>query len=616
MTRPRASVVSSPSRGRSSAGRAPPCQGGCRRFESDRPLQLTTPRRVDPAGRRRFRVEAFPWPRARSHAGPAKIPVKTGRVVLLLLVAAGRAASQWHGRNEFGDGSGDAVERRDAEHVAPPLAGDEATATRRAHGSGSDARRRRTGGSDRCPSRRRGADRGTGRGVASAETAVEPVATYAGEMPTGWHEAPPAQRPHAIRPPRPRGPSVGPGGSSGGVGPTGHWSRFPPAGPAAGRRDAPRRGRRTSTGAPVPGADVYLGPPREPAGGGRLLRRPAEARRHGRARRADWHPIYPPGAAVLAANVANQLNGPRGLDARSSIPVLLVSRATVAARVQLPLDTGAFGTVSGRVVDEKERPIARAEIRCGFFRTYADAEGRFEAPHLPAGEQSLSARRNGYASGTVDGGRPARRDARGRDRPGLGRERGAAPRRPRAHGRRRGARRRDGLPDRRDADAGRSAPSRSGAEGEYVFEDLPERLRTTARPRPGRTSSGRATPPRTSAWRRGLTDARSTSACRRARCGCRFWLRDAGTGDPIDRCRIEVERLDDPEASPRGFTGSRPDGVFEHFYPAGRYRFAVEAPDRETQVVEADLAPPGGDVDLAVAVPLDRRARRVGHACA
>ena len=116
-------------------------------------------------------------------------------------------------------------------------------------------------------------------------------------------------------------------------------------------------------GVRIPGADVYLGP-RESLHG--------EAVSFGDLRKLGTTdaggellaPDLPAGAAVLAANVANQLNGPRGLDARASIPVLLLSRTWVRAEVRLPLDTGAFGAVSGRVVDERDRPVARAEIRC------------------------------------------------------------------------------------------------------------------------------------------------------------------------------------------------------------------------------------------------------------
>jgi hypothetical protein len=515
-------------------------------------------------------------------------------VVLLLIVLLGALVAVL-GRNEFGDGSGDAVERRDAEQVAPPLAGDEATLP-----TAADPGPTLAGDASGTSTRPSPSTVGNGKGLGPTdEDGVAIAATYTGEVPTGWHAAPPAQRPHAIRPPRPRGPAVGPGGSSGGVGPTGHWSRFPPAGPPRG--DATLHVEVVDEhGAPVPGADVYLGPP------GSLQ---AEAVSFGDLRRLGatdargdlTAPDLPAGAAVLAANVANLLNGPRGLDARSAIPVLLVSRAAVRGRVTLPLDTGAFGTVSGRVVDAKGRPIARAEIRCGFFRIFTDADGRFEAPHLPAGEQSVSARRSGYATGSaeVDVPRGGTREVEivltWAESGGL-----------RLEGRvltAEGA----GLADATvylidESGRGTLRSVTSGAEGRYVFEDLPERLRTTAlRVQAGKHREGYQST--TVELEGGLTDDALDIRLPPRQVRVRFWLRDAGTGAPIDRCRVEVERLDDPEASPRGFTGSRPDGVFEHFYPAGRYRFGVEAPDRETQVVEADLAPPGGDLDLAVAFP-------------
>ena len=524
-----------------------------------------------------------------------KIPVKTPRGVILLLIVLLGALVAVLGRSEFGDGSGNAVERRDAEHVVPPLAGRDATARASADPGptlAGDARDRATRPSNA------GATAAPDAGP-SAESAVGAVATYDGAIPSGWHEAPPAQRPHAIRPPRPRGPSVGPGGSSGGVGPTGHWSRFPPPGPPRG--DATLHVEVVDEhGAPVPGADVYLGPP------GSLQ---ADAVSFGDLRRLGdtdargelTAPDLPAGAAVLAANVANQLNGPRGLDARSSIPVLLVSRAAVRGRVTLPLDTGAFGAVSGRVVDAKQQPIARAEVRCGFFRIFADADGRFEVPHLPAGEQSVSARRNGYATGSaeVDVPRGGTREVEivlaWAESGGLcleGRVLSVE-----------GA----GLADATvylidESGRGTVRSVRTGANGDYRFEDLPERLRST----PLRIQAGALGgwyPPANVPLAEGLSDAWLDIRLPALQVRVRFRLRDAGTGAPIDRCRVEVERLDDPEASPRGFTCSGPADVYEHLYPAGRYRFGVEAPDRETQVVEADLTPPGGTVDLAVTFP-------------
>ena len=333
----------------------------------------------------------------------------------------------------------------------------------------------------------------------SGEPAGGAVATYAGAIPAGWREAPPAHRPHAIRPPRPRGPSVGPGGSSGGVGPTGHWSRFPPAGPPRG--DATLHVVVTDqTGARVAGAYVYLGPPAS-------LR--AEAVSFGDLRRLGTTdprgeltaPDLPAGAAVLAANVANQLNGPQGLDARSSIPVLLLSRAVVRAEVVLPLDTTAFGRLEGRVVDEQQRPMARAEIRCGFFQTWTDGEGRFEAPHLPSGPADPERPTQRLCNREPGRGRPAGRDPQRRDRPGLGGERQPRPRGPGPHGGRRRPPRRDALPDRRRRCAARSAPSprvrRVGTSSRISPSGCGPR-RCASRPE----STATATPPRPSSWRK------------------------------------------------------------------------------------------------------------------
>lgn len=517
------------------------------------------------------------------------------RNTLLLLLVALAALVVWQGLAHLGGESGDDVERARRDDAAPPLATEGTAST-----AGEDAGPTLTGSENdgtRAP--------GTAAGTAATETApwpdteVETVATYAGEVPAGWHEAPPAQRPHAIRPPRPRGPSVRPGGSTGGFGPTGHWSRFPP--PAPPRGDASILVVVTDEqGARVVGADVYLGPREslhEEAVSFGDLRKLGITDERGELRAPD----LPAGAAVLAANVGNQLNGPRGLDARSAIPVLLVSRATVRATVTLPLDQGAFGRVTGLVVDEQKRPVARAEIRCGFFRTYADAEGRFDAPHLPAGPQSLSARRSGYASETVDVDVP-RGGARNVEIVLAWAESGNLTLEGRvltAEG--------AGLEGATvylidEGGRGTLRSVHTDADGLYVLEALPERLQAT----PVRLQAGkfRAGYPATIVrLEEGIRDARLDFHLAPCQVQVRFVLRDAGTGEPVDRCRVEVERLDDPEASARGFTGRREDGIFEHFYPTGRYRFAVEAPDRETQKVEADLTPPGGQVDLAVEFP-------------
>jgi hypothetical protein len=425
------------------------------------------------------------------------------------------------------------------------------------------------------------------------------AAVYEGEVPDGWHEAPAAQRPHAIRPPRPRGPRMSPGGSSGGMGPTGHWSRFPPPPPPKGTA-ALHVIVLDEKGARVVGADVYLGP-RE------SLHQPAvsfgDLRKLGKTDASGelLVPDLPAGAAVVAGNLQNILNGPRGLDARSSVPVLLISRARVRATVRLPIDVAGFGSLAGRVVDAKERPVGRAEIRCGFVRVYADADGRFEMPAVHSGPQRVSALRSGYTPATVavDVPRGGRKEV---EIVLTFRESGTLHLEGRVLDAGGGPVEAATLYLIDEGGRGTLRSVKTDANGDYLFEDLPDRLRTS----PSRLQVDKfreGYPATIVRFESGITDTHLDVTLPPRRTKVRFVLRDAGNGEPITRCRIEPERLDDPSTNVRGFLGSDAEGVFERYFDAGHYRFTVEAPDHQTRTVEADLVEAGDVVELQVHLP-------------
>jgi len=521
------------------------------------------------------------------------------RLVLVLVVLLGGAVWALLDRRESSPTPGDAVERHEEDGAAPPLRREAEDA---ADASGTEA------AEDVGP--RLAGGGGPGASSAAEAAAPQPVedvgpdatddaaALFTGEVPPGWLEAPPAQRPHPIRPPGSRGPSLGGGSEPGGFGPTGHWTRFTPPPPPKGDA-AIRVTVLDSTGARVPGADVLLGP-RESLGEEAVsfgdLRKLGVTDPRGELLASD----LPAGAGVLAGNVANLLNGPRGLDMRSSIPVLLVDHATVRAVVRLPLDLGAYGRIAGRVVDEKGRAVARAEIRCDFFRAYADADGRFRLPQVPEGSRTVTAQHTGYATA---------RESVDVPRGGTAtveivlawRESGSLRLEGRVYDATGAA-----LPGATvylidEGGRGTLRTTTTDADGRYVFEDLPERLLSApVRVQADRFRDGyRAANVR---LEEGIHDPVLDLRLPPQQVRLRLRLREAGSGEPVTRCRVEVEPLDDAPTA-RGFLGSNAGGVFEHFFDAGRYRFRVEAPDRETQVVEADLSPPGGEVEVELRFP-------------
>ncbi|MHC5010953.1 MAG: carboxypeptidase regulatory-like domain-containing protein [Planctomycetota bacterium] len=400
-----------------------------------------------------------------------------------------------------------------------------------------------------------------------------------------------------MRPPgegRP-GTRFGPGRT--GPGPTGHWSRFPPPPPPRGTARL-RVEVVDAGGVAVPGADLYLAPPaflgREGVSFGDLRRLgPTDAA--GRLLATS----LPSGAAALAGNVDNRLNGPRGLDARSSVAVLLRSDAEVAVRLELPVDLGAYGAIEGRVVDTEGRPIVRAEVRTGYARTYADADGRFAFPRVPEGEQPLTVLRTGYRTErpTVEvpaGGRSEVEIVLGFAETGPlhleGRVLGPAG---------------ETVPGAQIylmvEGAGTLRSLRADGEGRYRIDALPERLAET----PVRVQAGdflRGYQPLTVELEEGIQDARLDIQLRVRLARLELHLTDAGSGEPITSMRATAEPLDDPDGRPKTFTGSSAEGVFDTMVPGGRYRLTVEAPDHETQSSEVEIH--AGDAPEIVAVRL------------
>ncbi len=196
--------------------------------------------------------------------------------------------------------------------------------------------------------------------------------------------------------PPPGGTALGKGG--GGMGPTGHWTRFslpPPRGPA-------RLSVRVldENGRPLSGTEVFLGPPG--AVGAKAvsfgdLRTLGATGPDGVLAVAD----LPAGAAAVLANHHDLGNGPRGLDGTPSVPVLLSEGEEARVVVRLPVDGNALGAVRGVVWDEQDRPIASAAVTTSFRRVWSDAGGRFTLEGLPAGPTNVSVGAVGRAGSRV-----------------------------------------------------------------------------------------------------------------------------------------------------------------------------------------------------------------------
>jgi len=447
-----------------------------------------------------------------------------------------------------------------------------------------------------------------GTGDESAEDTPPPGGITGGEIGEGSEtepssqvadipEVPPALKPNPRAPPPPR-PGRRPlgGGSRPPVGPTGLWERFPPLPPSG--RAAIRATVLDRDGKPVAGADVYLGPPGALGSSAVSF---GDLRKIGRtdATGTVLGEKLPEGAAALAANLGNLLNGRRGLDARTSVRVVLEAGKTVEGTVTLPFSQSEFGAVAGRVIGPDERPIRGAQVYVGYARAMTAADGTFRIENVRAGERSVTASRSGYrrAASTIvvkAGGATEAEIALGYREAGTldltGTVTGP-----------------DGEPvaDANvylivDTGAGRGTirSERADAQGRFSMPSLPERLaeadvriqanRTGYRPGNLRLPEGLKT-----------TEVDVRLPLRLVK--LTLVVRDAATGEPQTRCRFGAakEGRDRPVAA---FASRNAEGRYETWVEAGVHTFTIEAPDHDTLVSEVDVGAAGGEYEYVASL--------------
>jgi len=391
------------------------------------------------------------------------------------------------------------------------------------------------------------------------------------------------------RDPPPPDPKSRPLGKRPPFGPTGLWEKFPPAIP---------RGRATLTvrivgkdGLPLPGAEVWLGPPDirgEAAVSYAHLRKLGRADDRGRVTASK----LPSGRAAVAGNLTGLLNGPRGLDARTAIAVTLVDDETVRADLVLPFSASSFGRVTGVVRGPGGDPLRNAQVFVGYFRVRTDKAGAFEIPYLPAGDHTLSISRSGYRahgeSVTVETGETAEVDVTLTFREAGSITLGGTVTGPAG----------EPVPDATVyviaygvGSAGTIRSARTDEQGRYLMESLPDRLaKVKVRLQASRMGYHAANEVLEKGLRSGEVDLRLPVKLSKLR----LTVLDAVTRDPLTRCRFEARR-DGETRSSATFSSRSETGEYEKWIQAGKYTFLIEAPDHESQSVEVTIPDGGAD---------------------
>ena len=193
----------------------------------------------------------------------------------------------------------------------------------------------------------------------------------------GSDTAPKPRRRFSHVPPVRRSPFSLPSGprGGGGMGATGHWTRFTwrvvPEGDATLVVKV-----RDEEGEPIPEARVLIGLAEMIGKTGVSfgdIRRLGKTDENGELRVEE----LTAGSVALGADWKHFM-APNGFDARHAVPVTFPPDGEVQAEVTLPLRMSAMATVQGRITDPQGKPIPAAEVRMGSRVASTNRQGQYE----------------------------------------------------------------------------------------------------------------------------------------------------------------------------------------------------------------------------------------------
>jgi RNA polymerase sigma-70 factor (ECF subfamily) len=144
-----------------------------------------------------------------------------------------------------------------------------------------------------------------------------------------------------------------------------------------------------SESVPVPEADVYF----MRVGKWRSLTRKARTDENGEfsafGLAAGEYLVLPDFRNLLETEKGLDVSEAKKIDLRPGVPVR-------GLLFRLPFAMSDLGSLEGLVLDKNSRPIARARIQVGFYRTTSDLEGKFRIPALLPGLAVISAFSYGF----------------------------------------------------------------------------------------------------------------------------------------------------------------------------------------------------------------------------
>ncbi len=419
--------------------------------------------------------------------------------------------------------------------------------------------------------------------------------TVKGDEDVDWDTVEPAQRRSPFGLPKRRpGRRMGGGGFGG---PTGHWTRFGLAPPAAGKATLLVTVL-DQDGNPIPNADVYLTPPDLVGVKGVSF---GDIRKVGKttANGTLEAEALPSGGAAVAGNINNRLNGPGGLDATTSVRVLLKDNATAQVQVTLPFSFGEMGTVYGKVLDPQGNPARNVNVIAGYNQIRTSKDGTYELQGLPAGEQTISVSLWSYEAP------PKTVVVKPQGRTELDfaldyKEQGTVTLRgvvvgpegeivPQAYVYLNSNKRKMTL-----------RSTRSDDDGRFVFEKLAEDLRTTS----VEVQAGKI--PYYGSTRKQFDEGLTTEEVRLQLpvryVDWRLTVQDAATGEPVKRCRCSAKPPEGEERRAPYLAYDREKQRYGGIAEAGRYTLVVEGLDHETIEVDVEVKPVDGVFEQEVAL--------------